>query len=109
MKQMNHKREVLESPVVEPATTDEGRIAQLTALAYDAAEQRIRNGTASSMEIVYFLKLGSAQTKLEQKKLESETMLKQAQIEALKAQVEHDDLAARAIDAMKGYKVDEDE
>ena len=42
-----------------PALHPENREMQLTALAYDAAEQRLRDGTASAQEIVYFLKLGS--------------------------------------------------
>lgn len=104
---MKHKQEPLINGPIDPASTDEGRISQITSLAYDAVEKRIREGTASAMELVYFLKLGSEKTKLEQQKLESETRLQQAKIEALKAQAEHDDLYMRAINAMKSYKIDD--
>lgn len=41
------------------ALTPEDREQQLIAAAYDLAEERILNGTATSQEIVHFLKLGT--------------------------------------------------
>ena len=41
------------------ALTPEAREKQLIALAMDVAEERLRNGTASSQEVTHFLKLGS--------------------------------------------------
>lgn len=48
-----------------PATTPEAREGQLIAMAYDLAEIRMRNGTASSQEVVHFLRMGSQRDRLE--------------------------------------------
>ena len=86
------------------ATTMEGRENELIALAYDAAEERIRNGTASSQEIVHFLKLGSSR-----ERLEKETMrLKQAKIDAIEAAENLEKTYNEAIAAFKSYKGEED-
>ena len=42
-----------------PASTPEAREQQLISAAYDLVEERILNGTATSHELVHFLKLGS--------------------------------------------------
>ena len=42
-----------------PASTPEAREQQLISAAYDLVEERILNGTATSQELVHFLKLGS--------------------------------------------------
>ena len=39
----------------------------------DLAEQRLRDGTASSQEVTYWLRLGSRKEKLEQEMLEAES------------------------------------
>ena len=89
------------------ATTMEGRENELSALAYDAAEKRIREGTASSAEIVHFLKLGSSKERLEKENLSAETELKKAKISSIH-QAEHAEEAyQKAIAAMQlysGYK-----
>lgn len=91
------------------ATTMEGRENELIALAYDAAEERIRNGTASSQEIVWFLKLGSSRDRLERETLEAEKRLKQAKIDAIEATENLEKTYNEAIAAFKSYKGDEDE
>ena len=55
-----------------PATTPEGREQQLIALAMEATEKRIRDGTASAQELVHFLKAGSPTAKLERQILEKQ-------------------------------------
>ena len=46
------------------AITPEARESQLVSMAYDLVEQRLLNGTATSQETTYFLKLGSSNAKL---------------------------------------------
>lgn len=94
-------------PPLEPAQSDEGRIAQLTALAYDAVEKRIREGKASSMELVYFLKLGGERTRLEERKLDAETRLHEAKISSIEEDKENNALYKQTIDALKGYRIDD--
>lgn len=92
---------------IEPASTDEGRIAQIASLAYDKVEERIRNGNASAMELVYFLKLGSEKAKLEQQELESKTRLQEAKIKAMEAAETDKVFYQKVLDAMKSYRVDD--
>lgn len=105
---MKKKQEPLDLPEMEPASTANGRESQLASLAYDAVEQRIRNGTASAMELVYFLKLGSQQQRLEKEKLEAEIETLKAKTKVLNESKERDKLYADAIAAMKFTQVQED-
>lgn len=89
-----------------PAKTPEGREQQLTAMAMDAAEKRIRNGTASAQEIVYFAKLGSPTAKLERKILEQQHELLAAKTEAIQSQKRVEELYVNALSAMRAYSGD---
>ena len=62
-------------PKMRPALTPEAREGQLIALATDLVEQRLRDGTATSQEVVHFLRLGSMRERLEREKLENENIL----------------------------------
>ena len=86
-----------------PALTPEARENQLIALAMDAAEKRILEGTASSQEIIHFLKLGSTRGRLEKVKLQRETDLLMAKKESIESAAHTDELYKNAIDAMKRY------
>lgn len=86
-----------------PASTPEGRENQLIALAYDAAEERIRNGTASSAEIVHFLRLGSTKERLDQEDKRKDIELKAAKTEALQSMQRVEELYEGAIKAMRKY------
>ena len=93
-----------------PVLTVEGRENQLVAAAYDLAEQRILNGTASSQELTYFLKIGSSRTALENEKLKGENKLLRAKTEALQAQISNEALLDKALKAFRSYRgEDEDE
>jgi len=94
---------------VKPATTPEGRENQLIALAYDAAEERIRNGTASSAEIVHFLRLGSSKERLDQEDKKKDIELKTAKTEALESQKHSEELFANALKAFGRYSGHKDE
>lgn len=92
-----------------PALTPEGRENQLIGLAYEAAEQRLRNGTATSQEIVHFLRLGSMYAQLEQDILRSKREKMQAEIEAIHSQKRVEELYANALTAMRSYSISTDE
>lgn len=107
--QTTSAQELLKSLPHDLATSDQGREQQIAALAYDAVEERIRNGTASAMELVYFLKLGSQNARLEREKLESEVRLQEAKIKNLEASARTDEAYDRVIAAMKSYVIDDGE
>jgi len=86
-----------------PSTTPEGRESELIALAIDAAEKRIRDGSASAQEIVHYLKLGSSRERLEQERLAHENQLLQVKREAIESQKRVEELYTEALDAMRIY------
>ena len=87
----------------QPASTPEGRENQMIALAMDIAEERLRNGTASSAEIVHFLRLGSSKERLDQEDKRKEIELKTAKTEALESQKRVEELYMNALSAMRKY------
>lgn len=91
------------SPSHSTATTMEGRENELIALAYDAVEERIRNRTATSAELVHFLQLGSMKERLKRENLNADTELKRAKIDAVHQAEYSDQLYLKAIDAIKEY------
>lgn len=86
-----------------PASTPEGRENQLIALATDLAEKRLREGTASSAEVVHFLKLGSSENRLKRDILKEERKLVTAKTEALESAKKSEELFERALNAFKEY------
>lgn len=94
----------------------EAREGQLINMAMDVAEQRMRDNTASSQEIVHFLRLGSIRERYEREKLENENALLKAKVNALESQSQMIELYSKAIEAMRRYngvsndeETDEDE
>lgn len=87
-----------------PATTPDEREAQLVSLAYDVAEEQLRNGTASSQVITQMLKLGSSRERLEQERLTHENELTQVKIEAMESATRMEELYGEAIKAMSAYQ-----
>lgn len=86
-----------------PALSPENREQQLTSLAMDAAEQQLRDGTASSQVITYFLKLGSKEYEKKIERLEEENKLLRAKTETLKSAKRVEELYGNAIKAMQKY------
>lgn len=86
-----------------PATTDEGREAQLISLAYDLAEKQFRGGTASSQVTTHFLKMGSSREKLEQERLQHENLLLSAKREQIASGKRIEELYENALNAMRTY------
>lgn len=92
-----------------PALTPEGREDQLVALAMDVAEQRMRNGTATSQEVTHFLKQGSTNARLERDILRLNKELITVKTEAMQSQKRVEELYSNALSAMRSYSGSVDE
>ena len=86
------------------ASTPEARETQVVAAAIDLAERQIREGTASSQVITYFLKLGSTTHQLEQEKLRRENELLSKRVETLESGKELAEKYDAALQAMRRYQ-----
>lgn len=84
--------------------TPEAQENMLIAMAYDLAEERLREGTASAQEVVHFLKLGSTRNKAEMERLQEENKLLKAKTESLNAARQSDEMFTKAIEAMQRYR-----
>lgn len=92
-----------------PAMTPEARENEMIALAMDAAEQQLRNGTATSQVICHFLKLGSERERLEKEKIRKEGKLIDAKVETLESAKKIEELYSDAMEAMKSYRMSDDD
>lgn len=92
-----------ERPLGPPATTLKGRQDQLTAAAYDLAEEQILDGTASSQILTHFLKAGSIREQEEIERIKAENALLKARVENLSQAGDLAELTQRAIDAFRAY------
>ena len=90
-------------PKMRPALSPEAREAQMIALAMDVAEERLRNRTASSQEVVHFLKLGTSRAELEKEKLKRENKVLEAKAKAYESSEEIKTLYENALKAMRNY------
>jgi len=86
-----------------PGLTPEEVEDQCIAAAYELAAQRIMDGTASSQEIVHFLRAGSRKEVLERRVLELEADLKRAKTSAIESSAEIQSEIREAINMFKGY------
>lgn len=93
-------------PKTRPALSPEARENQLIAMAYDLAEERLRNGTATSAEVVHFLRLGSTKERKELELLGKKIELDSAKTEALQSAKRIEELYSNAINAFKEYRGD---
>ena len=85
-----------------PAMTQDAREKQLICMAYDLAEIRMRNGTASSQEVVHFLRMGSQRDKLEKEIMGEQKKLVTAKAGAYESAR---NLETMISDAMEMFKV----
>ena len=85
------------------ARTPDARENQLISLAYDLAEQRLLNGTASSAEVVQLMKWGSKQSRLEQELNETKIELMKAKKEAIESSKRFDEMFQEAMGAFRRY------
>lgn len=95
--------------VIRKADTPDGRERQIIAEAYDLAERRILDGSASDTLLKELIKVGSTRERLEREILEKQRDLISAKTDAMKAQKRVDELYAEALDAFKSYHGDTDE
>lgn len=96
-------------PKSRPAISPEARENQLISLAYDVAEERLRNGTATSQEVVHFLRLGSMKERKELELMQKKNELMAAKTEALQSAKKIEELYSDAISAFKTYRGVSDE
>lgn len=86
-----------------PALTPEARENQMISLAFDLAEQRLRDGTASSQEVVHFLKLGATRERIEREILEKQKDLISAKTASLESAKRVEELYTDAMVAFRRY------
>lgn len=91
-------------PKLRPALSPEARWSQMTALAMDLVEQRLRDGTASSQETTQFLKHASLKAQAELEKIKLENELTVAKTKAIEKDDEMKELCENAIRAMRSYQ-----
>ena len=77
---------------------------QIISDAYAQAAARIKDGTASSQVLVYFLKLGSEKEQLEREKLKLEGELLKAKTEALASTAHIEELYDKAMEIVGNYQ-----
>jgi len=91
-------------PKTRKAISPEAREQQLTALAFDLVERKLRDGTATSQETTHFLKIGSAKYKEEIEKLRRENEWLRAKASALESAQKSEELFAEAMKAFSRYQ-----
>lgn len=93
------------------ARTQQGRDNQMIALSYDLVEQRLRDGTATSQETTFFLKLAAEREEAALKKeiLEEQKKLYAAKTESLQSAKRVEELYADAMKAFQSYKSSADD
>ena len=84
-------------------TTPERMEKQMMALAVSASEERLRQGTASSAEIVYWLQQGSPEAQLKREKLKLENQLLQAKHDEIIASRKSNTDYEKMMKAFAGY------
>lgn len=104
LKSQEGGNDVLKRGKSHPASTPEERENQLISLAFDRAEQQLRDGTASSQVITHFLKLGTVKNEIELEKLRRENELLAAKTSAIESAENVERLYADAIKAMQKYR-----
>lgn len=86
-----------------PVHSVEARESQLVSLAMDLAERRLREGTASSAEVVEIMRWGSKRSKLEQELNETKIELMKAKKEALESTKRIEELFDEAMHQFRRY------
>lgn len=86
-----------------PSTDPETREQQLVNLAVNLAEQQLLDGTASPSVINHFLKIASSRDNLEREILAKQAKLIEAKASSIAKDREAEEIAKKAIEAMKNY------
>ena len=85
------------------AISDEARLNQLGALAFDLVEERLRDKTASASEVVQILKMTSPKEQQELDKLKADTKLSEAKVSAIETNERYEQELRDAMEAWRGY------
>lgn len=86
-----------------PAISPEARENQIISMAYDLAEERLRDKTASNDLLAKLVAMGNTKARLELKKMEYETKLVEAKTEAIESASNAEKLFEEAIRAFQDY------
>lgn len=87
-----------------PAKTPEARENQLINLAFNLAEKKLKEGTASSQLITTLINMGCTKMKYEIEKLKSDLKVANAKIEAFEGDKNRDLDYAKVLAAFKSYQ-----
>lgn len=91
-----------ERPPRVPTTPEEAEAVNI-GLAVDLASKQLKEGTVSAQVQVHYLKLGTAQHRLELRKLEGEIELQKARVSAIESAAQMAQMFEDAIKAMVEY------
>lgn len=101
--------DVKKSKKVLPSISPEDQEERLIALANNLAEEKLRDGTASSQLISLYVKMGSTEERIKKRLMNEQVELAKAKTEAMQSAKRVEELYEKAIEAMKGYVASEDE
>lgn len=87
----------------QPSMDPEAMTNRLIAKAFQLAEQRLTDGTATSAEVVHFLKLANKEQKLKEKMIESQSQLMDAKVTSIKNAESNKAIAQEALSALSSY------
>ena len=90
-----------------PATSPEAQEQRCISLSYQLAEQMLADGTAPPSIVSHFLKMGSSSQKIDTELRSNQAVLAKSKADSITAAENNKEVAEKAIEALKGYKVDE--
>lgn len=98
----NHKKGPAKQKLP-PAKTPEARENQIIAAAWDLAEERILDGTASNALLVQCLRMGSTKERIEKELMSERIRNTKIKTEAIESEKRMDEIYAKALNAMRIY------
>lgn len=92
-----------------PAKDPENRLQQVSAMAIDVLEERLRTGKATGAEIIFAAQFADPNRVIKNAKLNSENELLKSKRDAIESSKHVEELYENAIKAMKHYQGRDDE
>lgn len=90
-----------------PAVSPQAQEQRCISLSYKLAEQMLEDGTAPPSIVSHFLKMGSSSQQIDTELKSNQAVLAKSKAESITAAESNKDVAEKAIEALKGYKIDE--
>lgn len=90
-----------------PATSPQSQEQRCISLSYQLAEQMLEDGTAPPSIVAHFLKMGSSSQQIDTELKSNQAVLAKSKAESITAAESNKEVAEKAIEALKGYKVEE--